>query len=601
MDSRHKVPFNIVFHQKYYYNSKTIVVKEFSLEPNFVPNNIPTLMELVDTSVEFYSDNNGINNEECLLYMDVLDILPDVSLDDDDKPYISLNSKMVKLFIQEKNDRSYPIIPGIYRICVKYKEKKYYSMFKVQAKNLSDDELQKLRDDLENVALGLAREINYKSLGIENINYVNNIIVLEQFSILDKNINKILYALQEIIKNPSIELNKNYCVTPYHKSKNLDDKSNRWLQGYNSMFLNETNIKTPKYVLTPNIEPNEDIVCNKWIKYIIKYFIKILKHNINQLKDVIRLYDKDIEETKTFRDISKPGNKQYLSNREKCKNKIENCINRSNFFINRLRYILNNSFFSTITDEVYSSTPLILAKEYKYWSIYSVYKKMKKGIKLNSDELFNFQWKATDILYEYWCFIKIIEALRYCYTPINGWIYDNKKFVPFLEDETYVYMEGENHNIKVLFNESIMMRNEDAISKNKYLWSRSNHNKPDIRIDIFDKNNKFLKTIVLDAKYRNAKNVWDIRKENKHFRLSTMIQLSEYVDKIVNLQNQHVTEVAIALCPNQNINTEDTFFNLSYGVIITELNPNIEINKFSHLLLELIESINTENIYTSLS
>ena len=602
-----KLPFKVSF--KYCINGKTIpkkysdyyYIEEYSdnwLEAKVQNVNIK---ELVETWVKF----EGLKDEdsdEVALYIDGIDsLLPNnIEYDKDDMPFIAINTE-VPLYIQEGKNRSYPWIPGNYRVKVVWKNKEYYTIISVQPKNIDEKSLEIMRNELENVVLGLSRDFIRKKRGIdmEVDENLYSTILLDKIFLVKNEFKKIMYYLKEIIHKSNYEVVKQYSIKPFHKVTKIDAKSNRWLQSEKSIFINSGEIGTPGYLLAPYTVLNYDTQANRWIKYIVMYINNILKSSTEEIDKIEKYYKDEIDETEKFYNKTNNIKGSYITNRKNILYNLQNLkyeVNRMIFEFDSILSELNNLNIGILRIR---SIPLLLTREFKYRYIYKIYRKLNKKLDVSLDNFYEFQWKSTDLLYEYWCYFSVIKSIRKIgYIPIKGWIYDfddiDNLYIPNIKDGTTVHMEFQNTRIRVIFNKRIPYHEQEARKFGEPFYSRSVKNKPDIRIDVYNYNDKFIKTIILDAKYRPANSVWNNEKSKTHYRNDTMNQLDEYATKFYDINDfsRNVTERVIALCPTELKNKEKYIDYDQHSITLIHLKPgenndvlNILLKKYINIIL----------------
>ncbi len=595
-----ELPFSVYFKEVIYNNEKISKVECFSDNIEY-DDRCVVIKELHEVSVNFITKENSIP-QNAALFMDLFDVLDSVEYDREmEMPYVICPSETF-LYTQSEGKRSYPIVPGKYRMVIKWGENIYYSYFKIDPIHISEEELDVMRMDLENTCRGLARDIiltnntSYCPIFFES----EDLFELEKFNYINKNFLKMQYSLNDIKEQPLFNLNKKYAVKPYHLSKRIDEKSCRWLQSYRGQASNEGSFNKPQYVLTSTIGNEYDISANIWIKKIVKFFVRVL----GESRECIEKYELFFGNIKTIRkkynaiyqfandDIFLNTIENGMKNIDEWKKKI---IDMTSFFEN----FMNSINFKDISENKNADIPSILTKDSRYNFLYRVYKMLNNPIQEHDNELIKFQWKYTDIIYEYWCYIKTIQCLCCIgYVPMDGWIYKNKyseeRIIPFIDDGESVILSKDNITLNVVFNDTYITHKRDAIKENKLVWSLTSHNKPDIHIDIY-KDNKFRYSVIIDSKYRNPNGFWKDRKAMRHQYKSTaaMEQLTDYATRYYfteedddDLKRNAIKKV-IAVCPIPKRVNEILEYESDLAIIC--LNPSIGIQEFSEYLDRIIK------------
>ncbi|NFA42582.1 hypothetical protein EXM65_08325 [Clostridium botulinum] len=596
------IPFSIKFKECVYGKENIIDIKKFSKQ-DIEPDNLPILKELHELSVTFLkkSDSEGIP-EDAGLFMDLLDVIDCAYYDKDmDMSYVKCESETF-LYLQNEGNRSYPIVPGKYRIIVRWSKIFYYSYIKIDPLHISDKELDIMKMDLEESCKGLSKDIFTSS---NEINYLNDsefceMFQLDEFNYIKRNYNKIRYALNNIVEKPLFQLNKIYDVKSYHLSKKIDEKSCRWLQGYRGQAKNEGGFNKPRYILTSAIENNYEISANICIKKFILIFIKKLHEGRRNLEK----YDMFYKNIKYVRE-KYISIYQFVSD-DMFLNTIGIGIKRIDKLYKEIREIedyfneiLNKPLFSKLNTYRNIQIPSIMTKDERYNLIYRIYKSLIKNTEHNDNNMPKFKSKYTDIIYEYWCYVKTIQSLIMLgYNPQSGWIYNkefnNESIIPFIDDGEKVTLSKGDITLDVIFNDIYATHKNEAKDKKKLVWAMTSHNKPDIHIDVY-KRNLFKYCIIADSKYRNPNSFWKVRQAYRHQYKTTkaMEQLFDYASKYYFIKEDeddlriNAVKKVIALCPIPK-NTDDEILEYESNVAIVCLNPINGVKEYVSYLEMLI-------------
>lgn len=556
------------------------------------------ICELVETWVKFESSQEY---ENAALYIDGIDsLLPNnIEYDEEDNPFICVNTE-IPLYIQDGKNRSYPWIPGNYRVKVIWNNKTYYTMISVNPKNMDQKSLEIMRNDLERSALGLSREFIRKRRGVD-INIDGNIytpILLDKVLLIKDEFNKIIFYLKEIVKKSNYEVVKQYSIKPFHKVTKIDARSNRWLQSEKSIFINSGELNKPSYLLAPYTVLCYDTQVNKWMKYIVLYIEDVLKSSIFEIEKIKKYYVDEINEIEKYSRTTEKVKGSYINNRKKTLEDLEVLNSKIHNMIYELGLIIDEFKNLNIGELKTRKIPLLLIKEYKYNYMYKLYRKLNEKLDLSLENFYEFQWKSTDLLYEYWCYIKVIESIKDIgFNPIGGWIYDFKDiddlYIPNIKDGTTVDMESLNGKVRIVFNKPISYHEQEARALGEHFYSRSVKNKPDIRIDFYDSKNEFKKTIILDAKYRPSRVVWNNEKAKTRNRSDTMNQLDEYATKFYDIDDfsRNVVERVIALCPTELKNNDNFIEYNQHFITLVQLKPGEKNNHLKYVLKSYLNNI----------
>ncbi|WP_094551434.1 nuclease domain-containing protein [Petroclostridium xylanilyticum] len=595
-----KLPFKVCFYQTWYKDDKVInkeekLVEFFSDYDEEDIAQITEIRELIDTSVILRAKSED-SIYDLKLYIDGIDVLDKVVVNENDI-YIP-NGMLFPIYIQRKNDRSYPWIPGLYRIIVECEGVKYYSYVNVIPLHIKENELDVLRSDIENISEGLARELVLQRKGViysNNDGYLSPLF-LDKYYVLKSVFNKLRYVLNDIVKEPLREVVKYYELTPANKAKKVDDKTNKWFLSLKGQIYNSGDKKQAKVLLCPKAVLEDNILVNQWIKHILSIIVYTLNKNIKALEEYEEFYKSEIEGLKRFNNGVLSGGQALLKNRQWALEEIKRIKTESSQYISFIKSVLNSELFNKINKLSDLKLPMILLREKRYRFLYNIYRAFTDNIQVIPKGIFEFQWKSTDRLYEYWCYIKLITLLTEMgYTPVRGWIFDKitnrNKFAAFIKDGTVIEMVNGNCTLLLIFNKEISLDKHFSIANEEYIWSKLGNNKPDIRIDVFfDK--IFRHSVVIDAKYRNPEAVWDKKKTKECRRPATMIQLSNYKLSFENpnVPDKSVVKRVFAFCPKL-INGFPYDEDDDHGITVAFFKPNID---FSHVKVLLQKNISME-------
>lgn len=161
--------------------------------------------------------------------------------------------------------------------------------------------------------------------------------------------------------------------------------------------------------------------------------------------------------------------------------------------------------------------------------------------------------------------------------------------LPFLEsNEVVVFRNVDGNLVRLVFNTSIGKRKEST--KEHPLLTDSNKNKPDIRLDMFDLNEEYAGSILLDAKYKRLRNVLraqvgenGVMEQFREYKKTPYVSKGYWhVDELLQSQLMPVQAV-IVLYPKDD-GAKIRSQTLDQNIFINELNPHEGMEEFSSLL-----------------
>lgn len=434
------------------------------------------------------------------LYMDGLEtISKNIVLEDEEGVgYVSPSNDKIILYDKDQ----FPLIPGFFRIVIKLQEKLYFSMIKVKPKLIQEYELDIIKKDLEDEINGLAFELIRKNIGVGKNNIYNLPIRLYKFYIIKNKFYNIISALEDLKIKPNYKILRKYKIVKEDEIKFIDGIT---IKSYLESNIDRGFLKEPVTVV------DYDLPENQWVKKIIKYIINYLNEFIEESNNFIDINNKDIEEMKEYnrqdKNIKlKSESIEYLHSLIELACKMKNAINM----------LSTVNWFKSISNKVIIDMPHTLFSDFRYNCIYKLYKDLKSNdFNITLDNKYAIQWKRTDKLYEMWCFIKIgkiIAGEKLNYEIIGGWIFDNiintnKILIPQLKSGTKIRFKKGNIYLNLIYDEKIPYCNKDTSLKDMPIYITRSNNRPDGRIDIYNKD-IYIGSIILEFKYRNGNSLW---------------------------------------------------------------------------------------------
>ncbi len=211
----------------------------------------------------------------------------------------------------------------------------------------------------------------------------------EWWNILDALFDELIINLAVIKKQPKHEIRKSEKVLPIEKIRNASKKNIDWLRK-NVQYSNSikkgirvTSDKHYSHALSSKKYVTYDTYENRFITWAVKNIIEQL-----------RQYKKHIEKTS--------GSGDYSS-----------LIKRMKMFQSRLQGLLHESPFNEIGDfEKRSHFSTSLTRGAGYRDFMHIYLLLSRGLELADNEIFKIEQKNISTLYEYWCFLKLVQILK---------------------------------------------------------------------------------------------------------------------------------------------------------------------------------------------
>lgn len=453
--------------------------------------------------------------DDARLYLDGLD-QTDAALYDRDTGAFYLEPGEYVLY--EYDSGLLPWIPGNYRVLVRWAGTNYYTILQVRPSHLSSTGLRLLREELEDTIRGLTFSILRRNRGLGKSQYLPSIPQrVYQFLTLEQCFPQLLAVLHDLDLHLRFEVTRRHAVIPFHKVRQLDARSHRWLQSAQGRTKNASYTNGTGYVLAPINEITYSLAENYWIAYYIKYFLQILTDIIHYANSYAAYLNAKAEEAKRY---GRSESDVSIST-EQAKKGVDEYAVRARRMHSQLHRFLASSTLSGLQPDRYISPTIGLFRDSRYVFVHSLYQQLSSHKeKILVDPSFQYQWKHTALLYEYWVFVKTLKVLteELGFTPQTGWLFDSlymvsKTLVPNLIPGSTVRLQRDDTILRVVYDQAILRSEEDARRAGCPVWTPKPHNRPDVRIDIYRHQadpEHFVGTIPIDAKYRRAQNIWNL-------------------------------------------------------------------------------------------
>lgn len=474
--------------------------------------------------------NYGIlfsGDAEDRLYIDGLDLINNsrVQTDDEGKLFISPGKEPVSIYDFNNNGHKY--LPGIYRLQLREESNNLFSWLKIIPKFLDNDQLDKMRQDVENTIIGLARSFSANTNGtITESNDDLSSDDYEMLSILHDEYYQFQRAVFAIDKFPKSGITELYHWT----RKMVGPMDSRGIREMTNRPDRKEEIFGKYRVANYNIQYN----------MLLAYDLRMLLKVINKLCEKIR----------------------NISNLVNSKNESLRDLENDNKILNKYRFMINNTLSKDWMNDV-AKVDNVADKSFSPRNInYLFVKKLLKRILSVSDKEFSFHrqytyyWHRTDLLYEIWGYIQVIKGMKAIgFKPMKGWIFQkDMKEIDILENGTTVELsrKGENENLKakVIYNKKITPNSPDRVTKENPLWTPAKHNWPDIRIDLYDEGDRdnsetLIGALVLDTKYRRFKDISSFEEGGAGDQLVSYLDHIKTTDEYAFSSNKYAEAVRL--------------------------------------------------------
>lgn len=480
------------------------------------------------------------------------------------------------------------------------KQKKFKYLVKPSA--ITEEDLDNIKYHLETFSQGITEDIlAIKRLGYEFKNLdVNEILRLNN---LFNEINRLENVLHNILANPINELRKEYLKQDYIQK--IDSKICNYLcknginiyqEKRNNMFLNKKVIE--KKDTSENIWLIQSL--NEIKKFLNSFLVKfkIESEKIKLQKQTTTITKINLEKKIKQLSIVNIGVLNLKLEKNKLcslKTEIEKLLKNErliNCYIQKILLLLNiiNTFikkFDVKDISVKKSVNLKILNNPNYFYINTLrIKGFSKDLKTKNTE-YIFQSKQIFELYEYFCFLMIINILRkFGFTLEENEVFINGFKNKIKPNETYFLLNKNGYYVKLDYDKEI-----ESIVNGVGFRGNTTHNKPDFLLSLYDKNNNLIKCIVIEIKCCLSKNLYNKKFVTKQYEQITSYTYYQYhsQEKI----DRSIIKKVIVLYPTQkNLIPQ----NISELEKFIDIKPSLEFeesNGYLNLEMELKTFFNT--------
>lgn len=579
------LPFNLSISTPDIQNYADFYVSESSLEQQI--ENLPKVKEFEMLQLQLMS------NEYLQMFIPELDDydLKNRKEDEHGRLYFEPDEEKITIFSYQ-DDMQVPLIPGFYYIYIEKGSVRYYTGFQIIPKDLNISEWNHLKTDIEERVVGLSvdfirrRRLDKK---ISNILETQDVSLFEKIKYFLEDIPQAMISLENLKKEAKFKIKKEYKWQPIGSKNLIDDETIKKMQ---------QRPDKQGFLYSPQRKLLYDIVDNQWIKYILIHFSRFCRIADIYLDNILISIQEQFENELKYENKRQKSEQIYLLNKSKSQlASVREEKQKIKRFYAYIQEYLQEEFLKNVKKNRPQHVPKSLVLVPKYNVLYKMYlRNIRNSSEIRFEPEYQHFWKKTDVLYEIWSYIEVLEALiDNGYIPEKGWIFNQTTLIqplPFLHDGTAVYLRKGEVSLRVIYNDTLPGANSlNTIDSPLKIVSK--RNKPDIRIDILINDSEYTGSILLDAKYKKLLNIISSSYSGKQIEqlreyrnscISTIIDIPEVV-----LHNTKAVQSVFAIYPNNNTNSKVRKSFDEQGIYFIQLRPLFGQDEFARILIEKIE------------
>ncbi|HUS88326.1 MAG TPA: DUF2357 domain-containing protein, partial [Desulfosporosinus sp.] len=532
-----------------------------------------------DSVIEVFERENlyvsyTANQEDAYLYIDGLDGYDSLKLHLDEEGIPCLRPGTGRFPLYSDVNEDYPLIPADYMVFVKRKGEvsdSFEATLRVRPNNITEDQLDVMRDELNEMVQGLAYDRTRMSQGIKLYGERGLLppLVLAEFVNLKHMVKELGVTFEDLARRPDQHLERHYREVKVNISCKQDAKSSRWLLSGQGQRANAAakSLVQPEVILGIIDSLTYDTPENRMVLGFLHYVSSQMEVVLRAIRCTITEEQRAIETRAPYIVLQKSTSHEVrvLKTKIMSLESMEREMKKGIFYV---RQYIDHPVFKELKPLSGSNHfSLKIQRDWRYKRVFTWWKQLRaQDFKIPLAHDFKVQWKRTDVLYEYWCYVKTIIALEQAgYTPVSGWIYDDSHkasqelVFPVLQDDTLVEMVKGTIHLSVLFNEKMARAKRSALRFKRILYMEGTNYKPDIRIDVFD-NDVYSGSIIVDAKYRKRLYIWNndrVEDENRPKNMNTLQNYSNSLKFVGDPAGVSKAIRVIALHPSYGPEVED--------------------------------------------
>lgn len=211
----------------------------------------------------------------------------------------------------------------------------------------------------------------------------------EWWNILDALFDQLMINLGVIKRQPKHEIKTQEHVLPVDKIKHASKRNIEWLRK-NKQYTNQKDLGIK---LIDNNFASHALSCKKYVTY-DTYENRFVAWAIRTSLDKLRRYKRYIETTQGDNDFS-----PLLNRMKSHQSKLQAILHESPF--NEVGQFEKRSYFSTS-----------LTRGAGYRDFMHIHLLLSRGLEIANNDIFKIEQKDLSTLYEYWCFLKLVQLLK---------------------------------------------------------------------------------------------------------------------------------------------------------------------------------------------
>lgn len=260
------------------------------------------------------------------------------------------------------------------------------------------EDYESIRNDINEMVEAAAIDFINSTYSLGTISPTKNDVPAIFFTLISQLFSKYYKATKVIMQKPNHTLLKEHTVVSNHKLKQTDNRTVLWLEKHSEQLKRANGKTLVNSALGVRKKVAYDTVENQLVKFMLTTTAK-------RLLKFKRMY------LAGFKAPEKSADSEVLG--------------RIDDMVAKINGQLKNPVFSEVSKlKSLNTMSLVFQMAPGYRDLYRYFQLIQRGISF-SGEVYSFSVKETSTLYEYWCFIKLVNIMKKRYTLLD----DSKEII----------------------------------------------------------------------------------------------------------------------------------------------------------------------------
>ena len=254
------------------------------------------------------------------------------------------------------------------------------------------EDYEAIRNDINEMVESAAIDFINSTYSLGDISRSRNNVPAIFFSLITQIFDKYYKAVKVIMQRPNHKLIAEHHIVPIHKMRRIDSHTIRWISNHSEMGTRRDGKIFVKKIIDVSKRIKYDTVENRLVKFMLMLTVK-------KLQDFKRKY------IAGYRDPNRSAD--------------YNILRTINGMVAKINVQLKNPIFDEVSQlSGIKTMSLVFQMAPGYRELYRYFQLIQRGISF-SGEVYRLSLKETSTLYEYWCFIKLVNIMKNKYTLLD--------------------------------------------------------------------------------------------------------------------------------------------------------------------------------------